>query len=378
MSLGEVKMSKTVFLLIMIPDILLLNFFALYFPKFTREGIFFGVRIPYGFKELKEFKELEREYKRNYAISMLIPTIALILIFFFAGMNAIIKSVLLYTYLIPAAMFLNYYKIYKKVLSIKKKSNWFEGKTQVVTVSLKRREDIKNYPSKLWFVIPAILIVFNIVITILRFPYLPDKLPLHYDINGQVNRWGDKSFSHFIAIFLVQVGLFALLYLIYRLILKGKLSISPINPEKSQETNELIKIISAKHIIILAIVQQFIFVLTNLNMLLILNLNLMTSLIVALTLLTFLVIVLFAIKIYNLIKHPLKNNLDDEIIERDDDEFWKMGLFYYNPDDPSLFVEKRIGIGWDFNYAHPVGKAVAIIIILTLLSSAIFILWLPL
>ncbi|MCX7904980.1 MAG: DUF1648 domain-containing protein, partial [Caloramator sp.] len=181
-------MSKMVFLLIMVPDILLLNFFALFFPKLTREGIFFGVRIPYGFKELKEFKDLEREYKRNYALTMAIPTIILILIFFFASLGIIIKAILIYTYLILAAIFLNYYRVYRRVLEIKRESNWYEGKRQVVTVSLKRREDVKNYPSKLWFLIPLILIVINVAITILRFPYLPDKIPLHYDINGQVDR----------------------------------------------------------------------------------------------------------------------------------------------------------------------------------------------
>lgn len=371
-------MSKMVILMIMLPDILLLLFFALYFSKFTREGIFFGVRIPYGFKELKEFRDLEGEYKRNYVLTMLIPSIVFILIFYFAKAQIVLKATLIYTYLILAAAFYNYYKIYKKVLNIKKRNNWFEGKKQVVTVSLKRREDIKNYPSKLWFLIPAILILVNVVVTVLRLPYLPDKIPLHYDINGQVDRWGFRSFSNFISIFLVQIGLFVFLYLIYRLILKGKLSLSPVNPEKSQEKNELIKIISARLIIILSIIQQLIFVITNLNMLLILNINSMTYIIATLTSLTFLVIVFSTVKIYKVIKCPLKNNINGEIVERDDDEFWKMGLFYYNPEDPSLFVEKRMGIGWDFNYGHPFGKVFGIIILLVVIASAIFIIWLPL
>jgi uncharacterized membrane protein len=29
------------------------------------------------------------------------------------------------------------------------------------------------------------------------------------------------------------------------------------------------------------------------------------------------------------------------------------GLFYHNPDDPRLWVEKRIGLGWTLNYARP-------------------------
>jgi uncharacterized membrane protein len=34
------------------------------------------------------------------------------------------------------------------------------------------------------------------------------------------------------------------------------------------------------------------------------------------------------------------------------DACWKLGLFYFNPDDSALFVEKRIGIGYAINFAH--------------------------
>jgi uncharacterized membrane protein len=38
--------------------------------------------------------------------------------------------------------------------------------------------------------------------------------------------------------------------------------------------------------------------------------------------------------------------------DRTPDACWKAGLFYYNPDDPALFVEKRFGIGYTFNFAN--------------------------
>jgi uncharacterized membrane protein len=34
-------------------------------------------------------------------------------------------------------------------------------------------------------------------------------------------------------------------------------------------------------------------------------------------------------------------------------ECWKAGLFYYNPNDAALFVEKREGYGYTFNFANP-------------------------
>jgi len=35
------------------------------------------------------------------------------------------------------------------------------------------------------------------------------------------------------------------------------------------------------------------------------------------------------------------------------DRCWKAGVFYVNPDDPAIFVQKRFGIGYTLNFAHP-------------------------
>ena len=38
--------------------------------------------------------------------------------------------------------------------------------------------------------------------------------------------------------------------------------------------------------------------------------------------------------------------------EENDLKYWKLGLFYYNPNNPELYVDKRFGIGQTFNFAH--------------------------
>jgi uncharacterized membrane protein len=38
--------------------------------------------------------------------------------------------------------------------------------------------------------------------------------------------------------------------------------------------------------------------------------------------------------------------------DRTPDSCWKLGIFYFNPRDASLFVAKRFGIGYDFNYGN--------------------------
>jgi uncharacterized membrane protein len=43
----------------------------------------------------------------------------------------------------------------------------------------------------------------------------------------------------------------------------------------------------------------------------------------------------------------------DDPLESTPDKCWKGAVIYYNPDDAALFVQKRFGIGYTFNFANP-------------------------
>jgi uncharacterized membrane protein len=44
-------------------------------------------------------------------------------------------------------------------------------------------------------------------------------------------------------------------------------------------------------------------------------------------------------------------------------EHYRCGLFYVNPDDPRLWVEKRIGYGWTLNFARPSAYGVMAVLV---------------
>ena len=73
------------------------------------------------------------------------------------------------------------------------------------------------------------------------------------------------------------------------------------------------------------------------------------------------------------IKSERKNDGSEEKVEiRDDDKHWKLGMFYYNPDDPAFIVEKRFGIGWTNNWARPISWVITIgFIVLTIAFSIV-------
>ena len=56
-------------------------------------------------------------------------------------------------------------------------------------------------------------------------------------------------------------------------------------------------------------------------------------------------------------------------VEIDDDDNWILGQIYYNPDDKRLNIAKRAGVGSTVNMAHPVGKAIGVILILLVIFT---------
>lgn len=45
-------------------------------------------------------------------------------------------------------------------------------------------------------------------------------------------------------------------------------------------------------------------------------------------------------------------------LTHDNDAHWKAGIFYFNPQDPSLFLPERFGIGWTLNWGRPAAWAI--------------------
>jgi uncharacterized membrane protein len=61
---------------------------------------------------------------------------------------------------------------------------------------------------------------------------------------------------------------------------------------------------------------------------------------------------------------------------RDNPDCWKYGVFYFNRDDPALFVPKRFGLnlGYTLNFAN---RWSWVVLVVSLLPAVALIVWLP-
>lgn len=58
-------------------------------------------------------------------------------------------------------------------------------------------------------------------------------------------------------------------------------------------------------------------------------------------------------------------------IVENDDEKWIYGFIYYNKDDSTFIVEKRLGAGWSMNMAHPLGKIMTVVLVVIMIASLV-------
>ena len=62
---------------------------------------------------------------------------------------------------------------------------------------------------------------------------------------------------------------------------------------------------------------------------------------------------------------------DGTKINRDDDRYWVAGSFYFNKEDPAMFVEKRFGIGMTVNFGNTWAVIIFVSIFAVIIGAAI-------
>jgi uncharacterized membrane protein len=50
--------------------------------------------------------------------------------------------------------------------------------------------------------------------------------------------------------------------------------------------------------------------------------------------------------------------------DRTPDKYWKLGVFYFNRDDPAVVAEKRFGLGYTLNFARPMTWIIVLLVLM--------------
>lgn len=80
-----------------------------------------------------------------------------------------------------------------------------------------------------------------------------------------------------------------------------------------------------------------------------------------------LIVILLVLSVTRKRDESLSGGREQSARDRADPQYWKGGVFYFNPDDPSLFVKKRYGFGWTLNFGRRISWLILAVPVLTAL-----------
>lgn len=342
---------KILLILIFIPIYISMMFI----PYWTRKTDSFGVSIP---EEVFQHPFLKK-MRKQYAIT--IGTFSLLFTIFFLLQSptptdekawSIFFTIGVIVYLLYS--FFTYLIFHGKMKKLKIDKKWQQEKSTALVVSTTFHTQKRTY-SNAWFMISFGIALITMFITFRFYQQIPDQIPMQYNFSGEVTNWAKKSHRSVLIIPIMQIYLTLLFLFINIIIAKAKQQIDVNNPEQSMEKNiifrrrwSLFMIVNGIAFVILFSVIQFSFIFSiHQTLLFILPIGL-----------SFIMILWAIILSFTTGQGGSRLNIgrtkEGDTINRDEDKHWKLGQFYFNKNDPSIFLEKRFGVGWTINCAHPI------------------------
>ena len=365
--------EKMIMLLFNVFILLIILVMQILTTRISRKNILLGVKIPEEKMETDEVKKIVKGFIRENII-VGVPALILIstLLYYIDNINNFVLSPFLYL----GILFLLYMRWNKKTQELKKEKAWdkLSGKVLVIDTKFSRDRGKTSTISRKWFLIPLGIILISTILSLIMYPSLSDKVPTHWDIQGNIDGYMNKSIIVALLMPITQLFLAMVIYISYYFMIKSKQQINPKNPELSLKKNLIFRKIWSIYFIVTLTVMEILFTVLNMA-----SLGLLSNM----RIINFLSLIIYGIIILGSVILSIvigqggdRIKLDDdkeldEGYDIDDDNLWKFAnSIYYNPNDLSIFIEKRVGSGWTVNAGRPVGMALMtlpfIIIILTL------------
>lgn len=345
--------------------------------RFSNNGIIFGVRVPKEYENDKDIVTLEKEYKKVYLIFSLPLIIIINLLMFLVSkvwLYLIVTVALIIVTNIPMIIYWN------KTKKLKEEKGWRSlGKNVVLVDTTIRKPKIKEEDVLIktrTYMFLLVIPLITVIATLLAYKNVPSPFPIHYNAEGVadgfVNKEGFKG-VFYLVIFpaLMQIGMILFLALINRFAINGKVDINSGTLEEIKKQRRVFKKVNSMMLFIITLEIVLMFSFIQFCTIYSWNVNLINIIALPILIITIIIFLIIGFKIGQGGKN-IKFNKEEKEIYRDDDKHWILGIFYYNKNDPSIFVEKRVGIGWEVNLGNPIGLMFMLVPLVMLIGMIIY------
>ncbi|WP_231785374.1 DUF5808 domain-containing protein [Lysinibacillus sp. GJ-1] len=342
-------------------------------PYIVRETIVFGVTVPEQNIKHSALALAKKRYAQTVGLFGVLILILMLMLNWSLAPSESAQGILLLSCLFGmlAISMVLYWLNHQKVMNLKIREQWGMNIKQVRAVDLtaRSRDEMLPWP---FYVVPIGVTIFLIIFTLLHYSQIPNAVAVHWGPSGAADAWREKTYFIAISLPLVMLMMQCMMWGTADSLKRSAIRMS-INRQQESLENELktrkfmswnIALISYSLTALLTILQ-----LSNIYPSMAEGNKLLPFFI------AFLFLILGSVLVYAWKKRQLRlkyeDNVVSEVMDIDEDRYWKGGLIYMNRQDPSVFVEKRFGVGWTMNFANPRGYIVIVLPLLILLLISI-------
>lgn len=223
-----------------------------------------------------------------------------------------------------------------------------------------------DYVPLIWELLPLAIIAATVIYLAPQYASAPTLIPQHRNFAGQVDRYAVKSIASFFLLVWIQLFMEALLLALALLAVRAK-AIPGAADDRFRRV-WLRGLFGIRTLALLMFGALAVWLTANIRATTVSHNG------VLFVVVPFLVIVLGGTLALSLRTGQGGARLGapgETATDRSDDRYWKLGVIYVNPNDPSVMVERRFGVGWTINLGNPRAILVLMAILLIPVTFAV-------
>ena len=333
-------------------------------PRLQPRGEVFSVSVPTSAWDDPRIRRLMNRYVAIVIAATVLFTVAALALCLMGNAEASLAVVVVASL---ALMVIGYGLILRyraKVQGLKRACGWAaQSQQQVATIG----EGVEQAPRPIslawnWLYVP--LVALTAAVVAVGYGSMPDAVPMHVDVSGNVTDMAPKS--PMVAAFPVALEVFlaAVFAFCHWMVLRSKKGLEPGRPASSSWAYGMFAYAQTAFLLVMGLACTAACGLgMALAMIGIVSMGVAVAVIIGVALLCVVGDLIVGVKYGQSGSRVFRMEASDTLLS-DDDRFWKLGMLYCNPDDASLFLPQRSGIGWTVNWGRPAVWALVVALVL--------------
>ena len=333
-------------------------------PRLQPRGEVFSVSVPTSAWDDPRIRRLMNRYVTIVIAATVLFTVAALALCLMGNAEASLAVVVVASLALLAIGYGLILRYRAKVQGLKRACGWAaQSQQHVATIG----EGVEQAPRPIslawnWLYVP--LVALTAAVVAVGYGSMPDVVPMHVDVSGNVTDMAPKS--PMVAAFPVALEVFlaAVFAFCHWMVLRSKKGLEPGRPASSSWAYGMFAYAQTAFLLVMGLACTAACGLgMALAMIGIVSMGVAVAVIIGVALLCVVGDLIVGVKYGQSGSRVFRMEASDTLLS-DDDRFWKLGMLYCNPDDASLFLPQRSGIGWTVNWGRPAVWALVVALVL--------------